>query len=194
MNKNAKFNRDQAIEKATNLYWEKGFHGTSMRNLQEVIDMRPGSIYATFGSKEGLFKASLDYYTAQGINRLTTCLHNTTSPMAGLKLFIQQLVCRTDCRQPSGMCMLAKTVAELTEEQGELLQAAKNALKRMEKEFEKVIQAAQDASELSTDKDPAILARHVQIQIAGLRTYARIHDGEAPLEQMIDDIFTHHPF
>ncbi|MFA0500949.1 TetR/AcrR family transcriptional regulator, partial [Vibrio sp. 10N.222.46.A1] len=56
MAKTAKFDRQDVVDKATNLYWEKGFHATSMRNLQDVIDMRPGSIYAAFGSKEGLFK------------------------------------------------------------------------------------------------------------------------------------------
>ena len=194
MGKNAKFDRGQVIEKATDLYWEKGFHGTSMRNLQDVIDMRPGSIYATFGSKEGLFKETLEFYTAQGIARLNNCLQQAPSPIAGLKLFIQKLVINADSCPPSGMCMLAKTVAELTDEQPELLQAAKNSLKIMEKEFEKAIMQAQAVGEIALEKDPKILARHIQIQITGLRSYARIHDGVAPLEQMIEDVFTHYPF
>ena len=66
MSKSAKFNREDIIQKAANLYWEKGFHATSMRNLQEVIDMRPGSIYASFGSKEGLFKEALQHYASHG--------------------------------------------------------------------------------------------------------------------------------
>ena len=56
MSTKAKFDRDEVIEKAKNLYWQKGYHATSMRNLQDVIDMRPGSIYAAFGSKDNLFK------------------------------------------------------------------------------------------------------------------------------------------
>jgi AcrR family transcriptional regulator len=194
MGKYAKFDRNEVIQRATNLYWEKGFHGTSMRNLQDVIDMRPGSIYATFGSKEGLFKETLAFYTAQGIARLNRCLQETSSPMAGLKLFMQKLVINADTCPPSGMCMLAKTVAELTDEQPELLQAAKNSLKTMEKEFEKAIIQAQAVGEIATDNDPKVLARHIQIQITGLRSYARIHDGVAPLEQMIEDVFTHYPF
>jgi len=50
-----KFNREDVSEKAKNLYWEKGYHATSMRNLQDVINMHPGSIYAAFGSKDKLF-------------------------------------------------------------------------------------------------------------------------------------------
>ncbi|MHA2936815.1 TetR/AcrR family transcriptional regulator [Vibrio sp. RC27] len=194
MGKSAKFDRTQVIEKATDLYWEKGFHGTSMRNLQDVIDMRPGSIYATFGSKEGLFKESLKFYTEQGVNRLAQCLDASTSPLAGLKLFMHKLVINADTCPPSGMCMLAKTVSELTDEQPELLQAAKDSLKVMEQEFEKVIIQAQEIGELDKNRDSKVLARHIQIQITGLRSYARIHDGAAPLEQMIEDVFEHFPF
>ena len=46
-----KLDRDEVIEKVKDLYWEKGYHATSMRNLQDVVDMRPGSIYAAFGSR-----------------------------------------------------------------------------------------------------------------------------------------------
>lgn len=194
MTKNAKFDRRQVIQKATNLYWAKGFHGTSMRNLQDVIDMRPGSVYAAFGSKEGLFKETLTYYTEQGVKHLARCRDEASSPVEGLKLFIKRLVVKACFESPSGMCMLAKTVAELTDEQSELLQKAKSSLKIMEGEFEKLIVEAQSKGEIPSEKNPQQLARFIQVQIAGLRTYARIHDGQAPLDQMIDDIFTHHPF
>ena len=62
MSKNAKFDRTEVVEKATNLYWEKGYHGTSMRDLQTTVDLRPGSIYAAFGSKDNLFKEAINHY------------------------------------------------------------------------------------------------------------------------------------
>lgn len=61
----AKHDRQDAIQKATDLFWEKGFHATSMRNIQQAMDMRPGSIYASFGSKEGLFQESLQHYAGK---------------------------------------------------------------------------------------------------------------------------------
>ena len=48
-----KFEREQVVYAASQLFWEKGFHATSTRDLQDAINMRPGSIYAAFGSKEG---------------------------------------------------------------------------------------------------------------------------------------------
>ena len=92
MAKTAKFDRQDVVDKATNLYWEKGFHATSMRNLQDVIDMRPGSIYATFGSKEGLFKETLARYTELGILNLNRFRSETDSPIKALESFVKRAV------------------------------------------------------------------------------------------------------
>ncbi|MCL1051480.1 TetR/AcrR family transcriptional regulator [Shewanella abyssi] len=194
MRKNAKFDREQVIDKATNLYWEKGFHATSMRNLQDVIDMRPGSIYAAFGSKEGLFKEALTRYTQAGIAQLVLSRASANSPIAALTAFMKLMIIENRGSAPSAMCMLAKTVAELTDEHLELLETAKQSLKTMEHEFEKLIIEAQSIGEVSKDKDAKQLARHIQVQISGLRTYSRTCDDDAPLSEMIDDIFAHYPF
>ncbi|TKF01365.1 TetR/AcrR family transcriptional regulator [Vibrio kanaloae] len=194
MAKTAKFDRQDVVDKATNLYWEKGFHATSMRNLQDVIDMRPGSIYATFGSKEGLFKETLARYTELGILNLNRFRSETESPIKALENFVKRAVVESKQSAPNGMCMLAKTVAELTDEHAELLAKAKKALKIMEGEFAKVIAESQELGEISKEREPTQLARHVQVQIAGLRTYAKTCDDIDLLNSMVEDVFKYHPF
>ncbi|WP_394126780.1 TetR/AcrR family transcriptional regulator [Vibrio hepatarius] len=194
MGKAAKFNRDQVINRATDLYWQKGFHATSMRNLQDVIDMRPGSIYAAFGSKDGLFKEALNNYTQMGIAHLNRCLEEADSPLEGLKEFVKHIVINTKHGAPNGMCMLAKTIGELTDEHQELLEEAQACFKKMECTFTDVITQAQQCNDISAEKDPVKLARHLQVQVAGLRTYAKACDDDELLEEMIDDIFLHYPF
>lgn len=189
MAKPAQFDRQDVVEKAMNLYWEKGFHATSMRNLQEVIDMRPGSIYAAFGSKEGLFSEALDNYVQRGVSKLHDYSVNFDSPMRALRAFVKSQVIGSVTRAPSGICMLAKTVSELTDEHSELLDQARQALKTMEQEFAKVIIEAQNQGEVSKEKEAMSLASYIQVQIAGLRIYAKVAGESAPLEMMIDNIF-----
>jgi hypothetical protein len=64
----------------------------------------------------------------------------------------------------------------------------------MESEFAKLVIEAQQAGEISQDRDAKHLARHVQVQIAGLRTYAKTCDDLELLNTMVEDIFKHHPF
>ena len=113
MVKKAKFDRQKVINKATNLFWEKGFHATSMRNLQDEIDMRPGNIYATFGSKEGLFKEVLQNYTDMALAAIKQCQDDHDSPLEALKTFVKFQVIATQDNAPNGVCMLTKTLNEL---------------------------------------------------------------------------------
>ncbi|WP_317918268.1 TetR/AcrR family transcriptional regulator [Vibrio sp. MACH09] len=192
-----KFNRDDVIAKATNLYWEKGFNGTSMRNLQDTIDLRPGSIYSAFGSKEELFKQSLSHYAELGQRQLSLCLQDTDSIIEGLMLFTQRLVVNSQKESPNGMCMLQKTVAELTDDQAELLAFAQQLMQKMERKFAALLKQAIDNGELASDKDPARLARHLQIQILGLRNYARVNRGninQDELSDLVKGIFVQSPF
>ncbi len=190
MSKTMKYDRQDVLKKATDLYWQKGFHGTSMRNLQDVIDMRPGSIYATFGSKEELYKESLQYYAEQGMARLTACSEATSSPLAALKMFMKTLISGNCATAPSDMCMLVKTVSELTEENAELLCEAKRLLHMMENAFAALFAQAQSCGELDETKDPAALARYMQVQIMGLRTYLRANnDGKVKVDKLIDALF-----
>ncbi|KZN13617.1 MULTISPECIES: TetR/AcrR family transcriptional regulator [Marinomonas] len=191
MSKKPRFDRQQVIEKATNLYWGKGYHATSMRHLQDAIDMRPGSIYAEFGSKDGVFKAAIEYYVQVSLDQLEQLRAQSDSPLNTLQRFVRLVVIESRQNAPSSMCLLAKTVAELTEEQGELFEQAKAALKRVEDAFAKLMTEAQQHNEISKQKDPQQLARLLQIQITGLRVYAKTCDDIEILEAMIEDVFAH---
>jgi len=77
-------NRQDSLERALQLFWQKGFHATSLKDLEKALDMRPGSIYATFGSKDGLFQESLERYARLGLAEFERTLNAYPSPLAGL--------------------------------------------------------------------------------------------------------------
>ncbi|MEH6822606.1 MAG: TetR/AcrR family transcriptional regulator [Motiliproteus sp.] len=183
----AKQDRQDVIQKATGLFWEKGFHATSMRNIQQVIDMRPGSIYASFGSKEGLFKETLHHYAHTGLARLDACAEASSSPLEGLKLFITESVTGSRKSAPSGMCMLVKTISELTHDNADLLAEAKRLLGVIEEAFAVLLVQAKERGELDSSKDPERLARYLQVQLMGLRAYARANDDDAHIDALIED-------
>lgn len=185
----AKFDRALVVEKAMQLFWQKGFHATSMRHLQAHVDLRPGSIYATFGSKEGLFTETLQHYGASAIDALDTQVSNQASPLQALKAFIYDMVIEQAEASPSRVCMLVKTISELTEENACLLAEAQQQLKSIEDRFGYVLQYAKDAGELPVHADTAELAPYIQMQIMGLRAYAGTCDDKTRLERMIDQVF-----
>jgi AcrR family transcriptional regulator len=56
------FDRDAALEAAMVLFWRKGFAATSMNDLCGAMDVRSPSLYAAFGSKEGLYLEAIQHY------------------------------------------------------------------------------------------------------------------------------------
>jgi len=180
--------RQEAIQKATQLFWEKGFHATSMRNIQDHIDLRPGSIYASFGSKEGLFKETLRCYAQSSLERLAGYAE-TMPALEALQAFMTSVICRPASDSPSDMCMLAKTVAELTEENGELLEEAKGHLKRIENAFAELLVQAQRDGTVDKNRDPKRMASFLQIQLMGLRAYSRANGDDKQLQEFVDEAF-----
>lgn len=57
-----RFDRDEALSRAMELFWRKGYAGTSLAELTAAMGINPPSLYAAFGSKEGLFREAVSLY------------------------------------------------------------------------------------------------------------------------------------
>lgn len=56
------FNLDDALAAALNVFWSKGYEGTSVSDLTHAIGISRPSLYAAFGNKEALFRKALALY------------------------------------------------------------------------------------------------------------------------------------
>lgn len=56
------FDPDAALRTALDLFWERGYEGTSINDLAEAMGIASASIYACFGSKQDLFRKVMALY------------------------------------------------------------------------------------------------------------------------------------
>jgi AcrR family transcriptional regulator len=56
------FDPDAALRTALDLFWERGYEGTSLNDLAQAMGIASASIYACFGSKEELFRKVMTLY------------------------------------------------------------------------------------------------------------------------------------
>jgi AcrR family transcriptional regulator len=59
------FDADEALDRALEVFWRRGYEAASIAELTEAMGINRPSLYAAFGNKEALFRKALDRY-AQG--------------------------------------------------------------------------------------------------------------------------------
>ena len=172
MARHPQYDRDTALRKAVGLFWEKGYHASSMKQIEQALDMRPGSIYAAFGSKDALYGEALANYARLGGVELERHMVQYDSIIEGLQAYLRNIVCSTLSASPSRACMIVKTLLETSNTHGDLASQADQLLKAIEQTLTGLLEQAQTQGELAAGIDCARLARLVQAQIMGLRAIA----------------------
>ena len=56
------FDLETALDRALQVFWRKGYEGTSLSDLTKAMGINRPSLYAAFGNKEALFRKALDRY------------------------------------------------------------------------------------------------------------------------------------
>ena len=185
-----KYDHANAVNKATELFWKKGFQGTKMRDLQNHLDMRPGSIYAGFGSKEGLFLQVLDCYVEQSISSIDEYNRLAVNPLEALKNFVSEYIFVDGKLENCRVCLLVKTVSESETSQPKLHNHALSGLRQVEQKFTALFTQAQQQALLSPKADPEQLGKWLQMQIMGLVMYSKNCANKQDIILMIEHIFS----
>ncbi|MGP9558354.1 TetR/AcrR family transcriptional regulator [Psychrobacter sp. AOP7-A1-24] len=188
MSRTALYNRHDALERALQLFWQKGFHATSLKDIEQALDMRPGSIYAAFGNKEGLFQESLEYYARLGLTEIERVLSHHDTPLLGLAAYVRQLGGIRDKALPSRACMLVKSLLELGAREQTALTKVEMLLSGMETRFIECFREAQNVGEMDRQFDPVRLGRRLQAEVMGLRAFAQRSVESSTIHALAEDM------
>lgn len=172
----ARTDKSVALDKATDFFWQSGYGGTTMRQLQTALDMRPGSIYAAFGDKDGLYLKSIERYTQRTILGMQTAMAGAMTARDGLVKTLESAIFG-NCETPTDLCFLMKTINELETRQPELVEAAKTSLFQVRQEIARQIALVLVEQGISADDvqtQAAELAITVQAQIMGLKAQIKV--------------------
>ena len=181
------YDRDAALEAAVRLFWSKGYHATSLKDLEAALNMRPGSIYAAFKSKQALFLAAMERYFEKMQAGFRAHMEGVDVPLAGLTSFL-----RAYAEDAPGArvhaCLLLKTLLEATATDSEISGPARDYLNRMKAEFEAGFSAAKEAGDLPHTADTARLARRYQAALTALQIELQRGLSGAELSAFVDDL------
>lgn len=186
----ARYDRQTALDKAVVLFWQKGYHNASIKQIEHALDMRPGSIYAAFGSKDGLFLEALACYAKESGDQLSNHLAKYSSIIDGLQDYLREIAraCKPGGPMPSRACMVVKTLLETSNTHLPISQEVNRVLDVIEHRLGEVLEQAKYNGELKPDVDCKRLARLVQSQIIGLRSFAQRETSAPNVVELGEDM------
>ena len=161
------FNPDDAIEKAMQVFWHKGYEATSMEDLLSAMDLNRGSLYDTFGDKRRLFQKVVDRYCTTFVRPMFSVLEQPGPTLPTLRRFINDMIAGALADPQRRGCLISNTVMELAPHELEIAGTLRQALKLAEDTFFKALARAKLQGELSSEKDPRALARFLTTMMQG---------------------------
>ena len=186
MARRCEFDRDKVLESAMGVFWEEGYCKTSMSKLVEATHLNPGSLYAAFKSKEGLFSSSLDLYGRRSLEQLQQCLDQATTPLQGVRTFLQQLVDEIVNDGKRRGCLLVNTALEISPHSVSIQQQVNKQLEAIESLILDALRSAQESGELSRQHSPAGFAKYIMVNIWGLRVLGQTTRDKIAIQASLD--------
>ncbi|WP_406262138.1 TetR/AcrR family transcriptional regulator [Actinacidiphila glaucinigra] len=183
MGRNGDFDVDRSVDRAMDLFWRRGYTGTSLQDLLDVLSIGSLSFYAAFGSKEQFYRRALERCSALQVEDLVKILEHAAEIRPAVRQVLVAMI-EADRADPSrgsdaageaGGDGAGPSVAE----------RAVAALCRVESALAGALDRAKSRGDLPPGKDPVELARFLATFVQGLRVVGRARLGRSFVEDAL---------
>ncbi|MCB0662803.1 MAG: TetR/AcrR family transcriptional regulator [Saprospiraceae bacterium] len=186
MPRKKQFDEDEVLEKAMQLFWLKGYHGTSIQNLVDYLGINRASLYDTFGGKHQLFLETLDRYKFSNADALLESFKEMDNVLDGLKsMFMILLQESLDDEEQKG-CLMVNTTTELAPHDEVSTKVVQENRQKFIRFFKSLLEEAQERGELDADKDPEDTAQYLFTLYNGMKVIAKLEKDPQVMERMLE--------
>lgn len=178
--------REVGLDVAMRLFWQHGYEGTSIADLTKAMGITPPSLYATFGSKEELYRQAVEYHVSHLGQQRADALQAAGSAYEALDFYLHDAArAFVDPANPPG-CMVSTAVLQHAEESAGAASAVAerrdSTLQFMKLRFDRAV----EDGELPGGTDTRALAHFYGAIVQGMS--AQACDGVCA--KTLDDIAT----
>lgn len=189
MGRPREFERDAVLDRALELFWQRGFDGTSMADLVEHLGVGRQSLYDTFGDKRAMYLEALDRYHATRASLPWEVLDQ--HPLRpGLRTLMTSMVDWLLESTHGRSCMLVAAAAERCPADAEVGARFCANTASIERHLRQRLERARAEGDLGRHHDPGALARFLTSTMYGLQLSAKGGLDRAALLQIVDVALT----
>lgn len=150
MARNREFDPKEALEKAMMVFWQKGYVDTSIDDLVDATGVSRYGLYAEFGSKRGLFLASLDYYQENAVQAFFGIVEQAGAALPEIRLYFDKIL--DFYSQPAGKlgCLMCNSATEVAPHDQGVKEKVNGAMERMTTGFGVALTNAKKRGEVNS--------------------------------------------
>lgn len=172
------------------VFWSRGYNGTSLIDLIEGTGLSRGSLYKAFGDKQALFLAALERYTSAAGARLSRTLQQTgpSKPLIRESLLrYAQISCGIEGLRG---CLLVATATEMLPHDAGAAQCVLAMFEHMRHAYAAAIERGQAQGEIPLRHDAQALARLIVCLTQGMRTVGKAGVPEREMRAVVEAAMT----
>ncbi len=176
---------DQALEKAMNLFWERGYEGSSIEDIVQTTGLGRGSLYDTFGGKHSLYVAALKRYMTKFSAGTASYEQPEASFKETLECYFQYWIDGLLSDPARRGCFLVNASIEMAPHDEEINHLTRSALQALGEEFYRLLIKAQVRGELAWTFDPHQGAHFLLGILISIRVLARAKQDRQVLQDVV---------
>jgi TetR/AcrR family transcriptional regulator, transcriptional repressor for nem operon len=167
------FDEDAVLDEAVQLFWERGYEGTSLADLEARLGLGRQSLYNSFGDKQALFVKALERYERQVAEGAVAQLNAPGAGLEEIRNFFRDSVKALTTPGPRRACLVVNTILERGSEDAEALLHCNHARAGLERTFRRALAQAKSRGELAEGLDLEATATFLVVQDYGLNVLAK---------------------
>jgi TetR/AcrR family transcriptional repressor of nem operon len=183
------FDRNEVLERAMTLFWQRGYASTSIDDLVQAMGINRGSIYASFGNKRALFLAVLEHYWHRIAAPMFATLDDQNPRSAIERMLVSIITRRGDLQWPRG-CLHTNTALECPGVGDEIAREVAEGIGRQESAIYETLRRAQTAGFLDPSQDARGLARFFLAVAQGMNVVNNATGDTTMLHDMVKAAMT----
>ncbi|MCF0069550.1 TetR/AcrR family transcriptional regulator [Dyadobacter sp. CY261] len=185
-----KFDEATVLQKALNVFWKKGYAGTSMSDLTKGMEINAPSLYDTYGDKRKLFLSALQSYMRSHHDWMRGAVAEKKPVKEIIRLLLTSMVDETLDDPERRGCFMVNTVTEMANQDNQVLSLATENENEVHSILASLIRKGQETGEISPEKDADILATFLFVNFMGIRVVAATNSDKKQLGATLEMIIS----
>ena len=166
------FQREEALDKAMEVFWTQGYEATSMTELHTAMGIGRQSLYDTFGDKRDLFTEALGRYLG-GLRGLLGGLSDADDGFRAVRAYFDATVQRLTSSTPRRACLMFNTCMELAPHDTDIQKQVGRGVRDLRGALKAALTRAQAQGNLAADANVERLAMFLTTQLGGMAVMAK---------------------